>query len=180
MPRSPSPRRYAQAAFQIALERDELDVWVEKLRVISIALEHRDLLALLDAPQVPVASKTETIARTLGDSTDPLPRNLLSLLASRNQAYLLPGVLEELERLVDEHRGIERADVVSAVPLEPEERAKVAELLENLVGKEVRLTSVVTPEILGGLVVRVGDRVIDGSVKAKLQEMRKTIAGQMS
>ena len=175
MPRTPSPRRYAQAVFEIAIESHDLEAWAEDLRVMADALQGTDLLAMLDAPQVPGARKVETIRLALGDLVGQLRLNLLSLLASRNLAHSLPRVLDEYERLVDVHNGIERAEVVSAVPLAAAQNSRIAGLLGGVVGKQVRLTPVVEPRVLGGIIARVGDRVIDGSVRAKLQQMRRSI-----
>jgi F-type H+-transporting ATPase subunit delta len=180
MPKSPSPRRYAHAVLQIALETGGHLTWADDLRTLTMALDSEGLAALLDAPHVPVGRKAEAIAEVLGDSVSGLARNLLSLLASRNQVHLLPGVLDEYERLVDEHGGVERAVVTSAVDLEDEQKEKVAGFLNELVGKEVRLTTVVESGVLGGLVARVGDRVVDGSVRSKLREMRRSIVEQMA
>jgi len=180
MPKSPSPRRYAQAVFQIALETGGLLTWADDLRTLSLAVESEEMAGLLDAPHVPVGRKAEAIAQTMGDSVNGLARNLLALLASRNQAHILPGVLDEYERLVDEHGGVERAVVISAVDLEDEQKESVTGFLTELVGKDVRLTTVVQSQVLGGLVARVGDRVVDGSVRSKLREMRRSIVEQMS
>ena len=175
MARAPSPTRYAQAVFQIALEKDELDVWLDDLRVLAVALETSEFSQLLDAPQVPAANKVDSISQALGDSVAPMALNLLSILASRNMAHLVPGVLEEYGRNLDAHRGIERAEVVVAVPLDKGQQENIVKLLEGIVGKEVRLSPFVDPQILGGLIARVGDRVIDGSVRSKLAEMRRSI-----
>jgi F-type H+-transporting ATPase subunit delta len=180
MPRAPSPRRYAQAVFQIALERNELETWEEDLRVLATTLQNRELSTLLDAPQVPAAHKIDAIRETFERSVGPLALNLISILATRNLAHLAAGVAEEYGRLLDAQRGIERAEVISAVPLDGGQRARIAELLEGIGGKEVRLTSTVEPRILGGLIARVGDRVIDGSVRTKLTEMRRRIVERAS
>ena len=175
MPGAPSPTRYAQAVFQIALEKDELDEWLDDLGVLAAALEHPEFAQLLDAPQVPAANKVDAIRQAMGDSVAPMALNLLFILASRNLAHLVPGVLEAYGRALDVHRGIERAEVMTAVPLDRGQQGKMVKLLEGIVGKEVRVASFVEPQILGGLIARVGDRVIDGSVRAKLAEMRRSI-----
>ena len=180
MPKVASPRRYAQAVFQIALEHGRLDEWHEELRTLALAMEQRELAGLLDAPQVSVVRKLEIVKQTLGDSVGPLATNLMSLLASRQLAHLLPGVLDGYDRLVDAYRGIERAEVVSAMPLDKGQQARIEELLKGMVGKDVRVTSSVDPRVLGGLVARVGDRVIDGSLSTKLREMRRSLLGQAS
>ena len=176
----PSPRRYAQAVFQLALERDELDTWVEDLRVLAVTLENRQFADLLDAPQVPAAHKLRAIGETLNDSVSPLAVNLVSILARRNLAHLVGGILEDYARLLDGHRGIERAQVASAVPLDDDQRAKIAELLEGIAGKKVQLSAIVEPQIIGGLIARVGDRVLDGSARARLADMRRNIVEQVS
>ena len=179
MPRSASPRRYAQAVFQIATEKDELEGWLANLTVLAQTLEDRDFAEFLDAPQVPLSQKIEAIRSALGDTVGPLALNLISLLASRNIAQVLPGVVEQYQRLLDAHHGIERAEVVSAVPLDDARREQVAELLRGIVGKQIRLTSRVEPTILGGLVARVGDRVLDGSTVTKLEAMRRELVEQL-
>lgn len=180
MPRKASARRYAQAVFQIALERDRIDGWDQDLQTLAQALEDEAFLAFLDSPQVTEAQKAEAVRQVLGDRVDPLACNLLALMASRLLAHMLPEVLDQYRHLVDRHRGIERAQVVTAVPLTEEERRRVAETLRHMVGKEVRLTAQVDPSIIGGLVAKVGDKVLDGSIRTRLQEMKRSLVGRMS
>ena len=180
MPRAASPRRYAQAVFQIATESGKLDAWSDDLRIVATALENKELAGLLDSPQVPAAVKIETVKTVLGDAVDPLATNLLALLATRNLANLVPGIIETFEALVDSHNGIERAEVISAAPLDQDQEAAIKAVLAKLVNKDVRLSTVVDPNILGGLVARVGDRVIDGSLRTKLQGMRRTVVEQIT
>ena len=176
MARTVSERRYAQAVFQIALERGELDAWLEDLRLLAQARENEALFAILDAPHVSVSRKVGVANDAFGGSISPLALNLISLLASRNAAYLAADIAEHYQRLLDAHRGIERAEAVSAVPLSDEQRRKVEEVLRGIAGKEVRLTWRVDPHVLGGLVVRIGDRLLDGSTRARLQAMRRDVA----
>ena len=177
MPKAASARRYAQAVFQIGLEHDGLEQWYDDLATMASALEDGELAAFLDAPQVTVDRKVEFISEALGDSVSPLAANLLALLASRGIVSILPDVVESYQSLLDEHRGIERAEVVSSVPLDDEQRRRVSDLLVGMVGKQVRLNSRVEPLILGGFVARVGDRVIDGSARTRLNQMRRRLVG---
>jgi F-type H+-transporting ATPase subunit delta len=178
VPKSASARRYAQAVFQIALERDELDVWIEDLSLLARALENRELAEYLDAPQVPVERKIEVINGSLGDTVGPLALNLISLLASRNIVPVMPDVVDQYQRLLDSHRGIEQAEIVSAVSLDDQQQQRIAELLSEIAGTEVRVTARVDPEIIGGLLARVGDRLIDGSTRTKIQTMRRNLVEQ--
>jgi len=173
-----SARRHAQAVFQIALERDELEGWLQDLTVLAQTVDNWDFAGLLNAPRVPMRDKQRVINNTLGEAVGPLAVNLISLLASRNIADLMPDIVDQYQRLLDGHREIERAEIVSAVPLDDDQRQKAETLLRQLVGKGIRLTSRVDSGILGGLVARVGDRVIDGSTVTRLREMRKDLIEQ--
>jgi F-type H+-transporting ATPase subunit delta len=180
MPRAASARRYAQAVFHIAVETNELDVWLEDLSLLARALESDELSQFLDAPQASAAQKTQVIRAALDQSVSPLAVNLLALLSSRNLAHLVSDVADQYELLLDAHRGIERAEVVSAVTLDDEQRQQVEELLKGVVGKDVRMTARVDPVVLGGLVARVGDRLIDGSTRTKLSAMRRDLVDRRS
>lgn len=179
MPTAASAMRYAQAVFKIALDQDELDGWLEDMTLLAQALESRELAEFLDAPQVSVERKVGLIRETICDTVAPLALNLLSLLASRSIAHLLTGVLDQYQRLLDAHRGIDRAEIVSAIPLDDQQRQRIIELLKGITGNEVRLTSRVEPQILGGFVARVGDRVIDGSTRSKLGVMRRELVERL-
>ena len=173
MPTAASARRYAQAVFQIAQDQDELDRWLEDMMLLAQALESRELAEFLDAPQVSVERKMGLIRGTIGDTVAPLALNLMSLLASRSISHLLADVLDQYQRLLDAHRGIDQAEIVSALPLDDQQRQRIIELLKGIAGNDVRLTSRVEPRILGGFVARVGDRVIDGSTRSKIGVMRR-------
>ena len=179
MPTAASAMRYAQAVFQIALDQDELDGWLEDMTLLAQALKSRELAEFLDAPQVSVERKVGLIRETIGDTVAPLALNLLSLLASRSIAHLLTGVLDQYQRLLDAHRGIDQAEIVSAIPLDDQQRQRIIELLKEITGNEVRLTSRVEPQILGGFVARVGDRVIDGSTRSKIGAMRRELVERL-
>jgi len=179
MPRSGSSRRYAQAVFQIALERDELDLWTEDLAVLASALEHREFSGLLDAPQVPASRKVDAVTEVFATSVGPLPRNLLSLLATKCIAHLLPNILEQYIRLLDTHQGIERAEVTSAATLDDIQQGKVTRFLSDMLTREVRIIPKVQPDIIGGLVARFNDKLIDGSIKTKFATMHRNIVEQV-
>ncbi len=176
MPHRPSALRYAQAVFHIAQERDQLDTWAGDLSQMSQALQNEEFSAFLEHAKVPLDSKVRAIAEIL-PSTDPLVQNFLSLLVSRGLAELAPQVEREYQRLLDELRGREHVEVYSAVPLVAQEEERVASFLKELVQKEVVLDTQLDPSILGGLVFRVGDKLLDGSTRTRLQELRKRLHG---
>lgn len=178
MPKGGSSRRYAQAVFELALEQDALDRWLDDLTLLASSVQNAEFSDFLDAPQVTVAQKVQVIKDSLQDHIAPLALNLVSLLASRNSANLIPGITQVYEELLDEHKGIERADVVTAASVDDDQQKRIADLLKSLVGKDVTITTRVDPDLIGGFVARVGDRVIDGSTRTRLAELKREIAAR--
>lgn len=178
MPIGTSARRFAQAVFQIALEKDALDEWVDDLSLIESYLGNAYFSGLLDAPQIPASEKIRFAKSVLEKATGPLALNLVFLLATRNIVRLIPDISREYGALLDTHRDIERALVTTAVPIDEEHLARVTKILERISGHQVQVSSVVDPQILGGLVAQINDRVADGSVRRRLQYMRREIVDQ--
>jgi len=170
-------KRYAQAAFDIARERDELDRWVEDLRAIADLAAQPGVVELLASSRVPFEVKERLLRSGLAD-VSPLALNLARLLVQKGRIALAGQVRDEYQRLLDEHRGMAQALVLTAVPLSEDEERAVAQRLRELTGKEIVLERRVDPEIMGGLVARVGDRLIDGSTRTRLLELRRKLAGE--
>ncbi|MEX0763099.1 MAG: ATP synthase F1 subunit delta [Dehalococcoidia bacterium] len=168
-------RRYAQAAFELALENEGVDRWQEDLARVAQILDNQDFLALLDAPQVPEKVKLDGITTLLPDVA-PLIRNMVKLLVLHGRIRVFPGIVEHFGELADEKNGIARAEVVTAVPLDDARRDRVISDLSDMVGKKVEIVERVDPGILGGIVARVGDRLIDGSVRTRLRSLRRELA----
>ena len=176
MARGASARRYAQAVFAIALEQGEPGRWLDDLALLSDAMANDDFANFLDAPQPTLSQKINLIEETLGDSVSRLALNLVSLLASRNSARLARSITESYQEMLDEYNGIERAEIVSAVTLSDEQQQRIETMLKDIVGKNITATSRVEPHILGGFVARVGDKVIDGSTRTRLDDLRRQLA----
>ena len=176
MPRPASARRYAQAVFQLAVEYDELEKWLDDLMILADSVTSSQFLDFMSQPRVPTAAKLEVIRESLGDSVGRLATNLISLLATRNIAHILPEIADQYQELLDSHQGIERAEVVSAVPLTDAQHQQTVALLEGLSGREVRLSARVEPALIGGMIMRIGDRVVDGSTRSKLKAMRRELS----
>ena len=175
MARGASARRYAQAVFAIALDQGEPDRWLDDLALLSDSIANEEFANFLDAPQITLRQKTDLIEESLGDSVGRLALNLISLLASRSSARLLPGITEAYQEMLDAHNGVERAEIVSAVPLSDEQQERIETMLKGIVGSDITSTSRVEPQILGGFVARVGDKVIDGSTRTRLDELRREL-----
>ncbi|MBM3944090.1 MAG: ATP synthase F1 subunit delta [SAR202 cluster bacterium] len=178
MAKKPSARRYAEAAFELALEEKALDGWADDLATIARGLESEDLVNLLDAPNVPLAQKRKVLETVFAKSVKPLPLNLVSLLASRNSARLIAGVLDEYEKMLYAHKGIVLGELVSAVALDDQQTKGIAQRLKDIVGTEVKLSTRTDPAVLGGFVAKVGDKILDASTRTKLDQLRHTLVGR--
>jgi F-type H+-transporting ATPase subunit delta len=170
-------KRYAQAAFDIARERDELDRWVEDLQVIADLAAQPGVVEFLASSRVPFEVKERLLASGLAD-VSPLALNLARLLVQKGRIAMAEQVRDEYQSLLDEHRGVAQALVLTAVPLSDDEERAVGQRLRELTGKEIVLERQVDPEIMGGLVARVGDRLIDGSTRTRLLALRRLLAGE--
>lgn len=175
MPRRPTARRYAQAAFEIALEHDALDQWTKELEEIEEALRDEDFATLLGAPQVPQSVKLQGVDTVLQDKSK-LARNFVSVLVEHGQSHLLPEIRDRFRQFVDAHEGVARANVVTAVPLDAQQRQRVEQLLGDITRSAVVTTTRVDPDIVGGVVARIGDLLIDGSVRHRLERMKADLA----
>ena len=176
MPRAASARRYAQAVFELALENRELEKWFDDLTLLSDSVSNQEFLDFLSQPRVTSEEKIRVVRDALGDSVGPLALNLMSLLATKNIAHILPGITDQYQELLDAQQGIERAEAVTAIPLDDDEQRRVTEMLSAMSGRDVRLTTRVDVEILGGMIIRIDDRVMDGSTRSRLHAMRRELA----
>ena len=176
MSSDPAAKRYAQAAFELARDRNELEVWERDLTSLDAALASNEALAFVANRQVPRDLKEDFVHRAAGELS-PLVWNLVRLLNQRGRLELLPRIAERFRELLDERRGIAHVQVLTAVEVSPEEREALTRRLSELTGKQVEMQTFVEPEILGGLVARIGDRLIDGSTKSKLLALKRQLAG---
>jgi len=176
MIRQAAARRYAEAAFLIARDREEFDRWSEDLRSLAEAVSEPDVARVLASARVPLDEK-ERLLQAFRDDVAPLVWNLVRLLLRKQRVTLLPQIADEFDALVDEARGVVKAFVTTAVPLSDAERQQVAARLSQVTGKQVAVQDQVDPRILGGLVARIGDRLIDGSTRSRLLALKKRLEG---
>jgi F-type H+-transporting ATPase subunit delta len=172
--RDSAPRRYAEAAFQLAERDGSIETWRRELEGAVTTLEGQ-LLPVLANPALPLDDRLKTADRVFASISQPV-RNLILLLVKRHRIEQLPRVAAEFARLDDRRNGITNATATSAAPLTDLEVRALTARLEQMTGGRVALTTDVDEGLLGGLVVRVGDRLIDGSVRGRLERLRNQLA----
>jgi len=165
-------RRYAEAAFEIAERDDSMEAWLAALAIADERLTDPEVMRLLSNPSVATASRVEVLGRILGDDVSDPPHNLLALMVRRGRFELLPGVIREFMRLYRLREGIVEATVTSAASLDATEFEALRARLETLTSRRVELQQAVDPDLLGGIQVRVGDQLIDGSVRGRFERLR--------
>jgi len=175
MPRRASARRHAQAIFQLAVAAGDPEKWQAELEKVARVMADPVLSLLLESPRLALAQKAALLQERL-PGADRMVLNYAALLVARGRERLAGEVAEEYERLLDAYHGIEHAEVITAVPLEEKEREFLARRLAEVVGKRVVVKARVDPAIIGGLVARVGDRLLDGSTRTRLELLKKSLS----
>lgn len=169
-------RRYARALFTWGLERQQAEALGEELaRLTAFLQEEEDLWERLHHPRIPAPEKKEFFRLHLQSRFPPVLLRFLELLIEKGRTPLLPTIVEEYRRLQDEAQGIVRGEMVSAISLTPEEIERYRRRLEEITGKKVALTYRVDSSLIAGATFRVGDRLIDASVRAYLREVRERL-----
>lgn len=179
MPASASARRYATAAFNVARETGEYDVWLTTLSELARIMGMPSARTVFMSPAVPTAQKRAALDQLLPNAP-PMVRNFLNILADRDRLDQVPQVAEALSELINQERGIITAEVTTAVPLDAELQRLITQRLASYLNRapdQVTIQSRVDPSIIGGVVARIGDRLIDDSVRGRLARLRRTLAG---
>jgi F-type H+-transporting ATPase subunit delta len=171
--------RYAVALFELAQEQDALDAVAGDLHGLRDLLHgSADLERLIRSPVVSRDEQARAIT-AVGERAGftPLTLQFLGLLAHKRRLFALPDVIAAYDAMLSEHRGEVGAELVSAVPLSDEQLESVQRQLAGAVGQTVKLSTAVDPSLLGGLIVRVGSRMIDASIRTKLHQLELALKG---
>lgn len=172
-------RRYARALLDVALEKGEAEALrAELAAMVAVIAAHEDLSALLAHPAVSAERKRKLVSAVAGRArASELLTRLLTMMGERDRLDLLPMVEAAYAKLWNAHRGVVAAEAVSATPLDETQTRAVARALGVATGREVDLSARVDPRLLGGMLVKMEGRTYDGSVRARLLALRRTLAG---
>jgi len=168
---------HAKEIFRDALERNELNKWQSYLRKLVKLTRDVTLVALLENPKVSIDDKAKELSERLGE-TEPELISLLFELITKGRLALIEDISEEYQRLVDNYRGIEgteTAEITTAIPLDDDYTLSIARRLTKMVGKTVVVNAKVDPNLVGGIIIKIGDKVIDGSLRSKLAAIKREL-----
>jgi len=164
-------RPYADAIFARAVETDALELWSDMLGLLAAVAQDPSVAGLIASPKLDRAQMTELFLDIGGGRLSAEGQNLARLLVQNDRLAILPEIAALYEQLKSEHEGALDVHVVTAFPLKPAEEQKLVAGLKQKLGREIRITSETDPELLGGVRIRAGDLVIDGSVAGQLSQL---------
>ena len=166
-------RRYATALYEEADAAGGLAAVDDDVLMLRNNIEsNRELSRFFESPVIPQEKKESILQELLEERVETLTLQFLRLLVQKDREILTKAILDQYQSLRDEQRGIVDAEVTVAQPLNDEDRTALVEALEEKTGKDVRLHLEENPDLIGGLVIRIGDRVFDGSVRSQLNALR--------
>jgi F-type H+-transporting ATPase subunit delta len=166
--------RYAEALYEIAERENAVDAIEQELKAIeAIIRENRDLQKVLYHPRITPEDKKGIMVDLLSGKVSAVTMEFMKLLVDRQREQFLSDIVAYYVSLANQSRNVTEAGVSSAVELTAEEKRQLAGLLNKLTGKKVETSYSVDPSLIGGVVVRIGDRVIDGSIRTRLATLRE-------
>ena len=167
---------YAEALFAVTLIEGNAERVTDELFRVARALEDSDALAKgLSDPQVPAARRQQIVEDLLGTAADSTTVAIVSLLVGVGRSTEIPAIIDALVARAARERGADVAMVRSAVALTDDQQQRLAAALSSSLGREVSVRVIVDPSVLGGIVTQIGDTVIDGSIRHRLNQLREAI-----
>ncbi|GHB13941.1 F0F1 ATP synthase subunit delta [Salinicola rhizosphaerae] len=170
-------RPYAKAAFEFARDQQALQAWSQSLSLAAAAASDADVgERILGNPRLTQADKTRLLLEVCGDDAfDERVENFLRLVGEKDRLAALPDIFEEFEVLRAQEEKRVDVTIVSAFELDDAQQTRLAEALKKRLNREISITTQVDRELLGGVILRTGDTVIDGSVRGRLQRLREAL-----
>jgi F-type H+-transporting ATPase subunit delta len=168
-------RRYAGAIFDIALNQNTIDRTLEDVQGIASLYSKRTLAYLLKEPKLPAQRKEAAIRQALASKVLPTSLNLALLVVQRQLVEVMPNIAREFAQLVLDYKNQAVAQVTTAAPMDERQTNSVRQALERNTGKTILMQTKVQPDILGGVIARVGDKVIDGSIRHRLAILKQQL-----
>jgi F-type H+-transporting ATPase subunit delta len=167
---------YARSLFEVAKEQSKLDTVREQLGAFADALnDSRELQTFFFSPYFSTAEKSDGLDRAVSDA-DPVVVNFLKLLIENHRTPAIFRTRREFDRLWQEENKLLPVQVTSAVALDQATVNQIGDRIAQQTGRKIELSASVEPEILGGIVVRVGNSILDASIRSRLEQLRKQVA----
>jgi F-type H+-transporting ATPase subunit delta len=164
-------RPYAEAVFARAREAGQIEVWGDALTTLSAIASDAAMAEQIGNPNIPRERMCGAILEIVGDGLSAEAKNLVNLLTANNRLSILPEISSLFEDLTTQHQGVRQVQILSAFDLNDDQQKDLAGVLKKRLGAEVEMTVETDPSLIGGVEIRAGDLVIDGSVRGKLHKL---------
>lgn len=168
-------RPYASAAFEYAREHSALAAWSEQLAIVAAVTLDSAMEAVLNSPSLTAAQQAKSVTDVCGDALSPEVGNFVAILASNKRLPLLPEIYDLFTQYKANQEKSVDVDVVSAFDMAVETKDKLAEVLGKKLEREVKVSTSTDKSLLGGVLIRAGDLVIDGSVRGRLNKLAEAM-----
>lgn len=169
-------RPYARAAYQQAQQTTSVENWGEALNLLAAVTNDATMVEVIDNPQMSGDQKAELVIKVIGDKLNDQQQNLVKLMAENGRLKILPDVAEQFAVYQADAEGKIDAEAISAFELSDEQQNAITQTLKSKLGREVSLTTSTDESLIGGVVIKAGDTIIDGSMKAQLESLALTLS----
>lgn len=171
-------KRYALALFEAGCELDKIDAFKDELTLLKDVFKREDrLMDILGHPRIDKSEKKDLIDKLFKDKISDQMLNFLYILVDKRRESHLLDIEESYEGLYNEHKNIVKVVAKTAIPMEDKAKIKLSNVLSEKLDKTIELTNEVDPSLMGGVLLKIADKLIDGSLKGQLESIGKSIVG---
>jgi len=165
--------RYAKAFFLLGLDKNQLDEFKKDMLLVAVYCQQKEFVLLLESPIIRTSEKKKAMNDLFRDKLSKLSMQFILMITQNRREEHLAGISRDFIDLYRAHKGIKAAKVISATPLDEEEKQKISGVISKIFKTEVELSAESDPDIIGGFVLRVGDQQLDASVSSKLTRLKR-------
>lgn len=169
-------RPYAKAVYELASESNSIDSWGDALANLAGVVNDSQIAEMLSSPDMSKQQKGELVIQVMGDNLNQQQQNMVKLMAENSRLALMSDVLEQFEVARAKAENKIEAEVVSAFELSAEQTDELINTLKNKLGCDVTLTTTVDESLIGGVIIKAGDTIIDASMKSQLDSLALSLA----
>ena len=166
--------RYAKAVLSLAIDKKNADEVNENMQLIANTIDNsKDLQIALDSPVIKVDIKEKALLSIFGSKINNISKGLIQQLIENKRLPILADIAQQYTIIYDFHKGTQAAIVTSAVPLTDDLKEKILTKVKNIVGKKVTIENIIDPSLIGGFILRVGDKQFDASISGEMNDLRR-------
>lgn len=170
-------KTYSEALFEVALEENKVDMFLDEMNFVNETFKmHPEFFELFKTPLVKGDEKKKIIEEVFGDKISSEMNNFLKIIIDKRRGHFIDQIKWEYEKAVNKHKGIVSATAITAVPLSDKDKTILQNKLSTITGKTVKLSNEIDKTVIGGILIKIGDKVIDGTIKSRLEEMKESLS----